>query len=170
MIGIPNFNSSPLQRNRCLAQADVKALLYNYRAVLLSVTSLFHLYTLVGNTYIWIFSISLLMESLRNLYHRIAHCITFTAKSYLAPTTKKGTDSNSRNRWHIQSKVLIRSLLGWASSCILLESLFLCSSQRYLGTGSHTNAWRKRQMSQTVGKFPGQQLRLLTHSSGFFLH
>lgn len=114
------------------------------------------MYIPLENRYIWIFSISLLQWESKKSVSKIVHCITFTAKSHLAPTTKKKrTDSNSRNHWHIQSEVLIRSLLGWASSCILLESLFLCTSLRYLGTGVTQMPDRKDRWVKPLESSPG---------------
>lgn len=72
-------------------------------------------------------------EGPRNVYSWTVCFITFVYKSYFASTTRK-IGSNSRNCWHIHSEFLIRSLLGWASFCILLESMFLCTSLRYVGT------------------------------------
>lgn len=112
---------------------------------------------------IWLFSLSVYSsESLRNVYCWITCCTTFTYKSHLAPTIKKRIDSSSRNCWHIQSEFLTRCLLGWASFLHLVRIYVPLHFSEIFRHKSHTNAWWKRQMSQTVGKFPGQLFRLLT--------
>lgn len=96
-------------------------------------------------------------ESLRNLYQRLYIVLPSLPNLIWHPQQKKKkrADSNSRNHWHIQSEVLIRSLLGWASSCILLESLFLCTSLRYLGTGVTQMPDRKDRWVKPLESSPG---------------